>query len=393
MKLTPAKVTMMMLMAVGGLIGLYVIKGLFAVEKRADPRPRSVTIPLAAGHLAPGTKITETHIGLGPFPERELKEDHLRSSRVIIGRIVKEAIKPGDPLRGSQLYEPGENAPLKVAAGKQAVSVSVKESSEMVDGLIRPGDYVDVYFRLDAERSGGLDDRLVRLGGVSMTLFKGVKVLALNKGFRQSTPLPTGNSVTLELTAAQTNVLLVAQPNGTISFSYNPNGEGDGQVALSNSDRATLWEIMGLKKKVREPKEEPEEPFVTETFRGVGGNSLQWGKDNKRFGNHYGRGGGYGGHGGGGGGIVEDPSGNIAGRNRNGDAGDDDFDPSDVFVNPGSSRQDVPDQGAAPHSADPDIPMSQPGTAGGGVRSRVGSMLRARPKTADSKAGPTALRN
>lgn len=220
-----------------------------------------------------------------------------------------------------------------------------------------------------------------------MTLFKGVKVLALNKGFRQSTPLPTGNSVTLNLTAAQTNVLLVAQPNGAISFSYNPNGEGDGQVALSNSDRASLWEILGLKKKVRDPKEEPEEPFVTETFRGSGSSSLQWGKDNKRFGGQNGRGSGNGG-----GGIVDDPSGNIGGRNGNG-GDDDDFDPSDVFVNPGSSGLNVPDRGASAPSADPDIPMSQPGTAGGGVRSRVGSMLRARPKTADSTAGPTALRN
>ena len=47
MKLTPAKVTTLMLVAVGGLIGIYVIKGLFAVEKKAAPRPRSVTIPLA----------------------------------------------------------------------------------------------------------------------------------------------------------------------------------------------------------------------------------------------------------------------------------------------------------------------------------------------------------
>ncbi len=371
MKLTPAKVTMMMLMAVGGLIGLYVIKGLFAVEKKADPRPRSVTIPLAAGYLAPGTKITDTHIGNGPFPERELKEDHLRSNRVIVGRIVKEAIKPGDPIRGSQLYEPGENAPLKVAEGKKAVSISVKESSEMVDGLIRPGDYVDVYFRLDAQRSGGMDDRLVRLGGVSMTLFKGVKVLALNKGFRQSTPLPTGNSVTLELTAAQTNILLVAQPNGAISFSYNPDGEGDGQVALSNADRVTLWDILGLKKKVREPKEEPEEPFVTETYRGAGGKSMRWNKDGKTF---------------------EAPA-NTAG-NRPGTNKDDDFSPDDVFVNPGQRTGNVPSQDdAADAAADPDIPASQPGTAGGGVRSRVGSMLRARPKTSDSTVGPTALRN
>lgn len=380
MKLTPAKVTMMMLIAVGGLIGLYVIKGLFAVERKPDPRPRNVTLPLAAGYLAPGTKISDTHIGNGPFPERELKEDHLRSNRVIVGRIVKEAIKPGEPIRGSQLYEPGENAPLQVADGKKAVSVAVKDTAEMVDGLIRPGDYVDVHFRLDAQRSNGLDDRLARLGGVSLTLFKGVKVLALNKGFRQSTLLPTGNSVTLELNAAQTNVLLVAQPNGTISFSFNPDGEGDGQVALSNADRATLWEILGLKKRTPEPKEDPEEPFVTETYRGGGArNSMQWNKDGKRFDARNGSGNG----------VVDDPSGNTNRRNNR----DDDFDPSDVFVSPGSSGQDIPDQDAAPPAADPDIPMLQPGTVNGGVRSRVGSMLRARPKTADSTPGPTALRN
>lgn len=372
MKLTPAKVTMLMLVAVGGLIGLYVIKGLFAVEKKPEPRPRSVTIPLATGTLTPGTKITDAHIGMGPFPANELKEDHLRSNRVIIGRIVKEAVKPGDPIRGSQLYEPGENAPLKVAEGKKAVSITVKDSSEMVDGLIRPGDYVDVHFMLDAQRAGGLDERLVRLGGISMTLFKGVKVLALNKGFRQSSLLPTGNSVTMELTAAQTNILLVAQPRGTVSLSFSPDGEGDGQVALSNADRVTLWEILGLKKRVREPVEEPEEPFVTETYRGAGGNALQWNKEGKKF---------------------EKPlptNSNQSGAN----AKDDDFSPDDVFVSPGRQSSDVPapnDASDAP--ADPDIPQSQPGTAGGGVRSRVGSMLRARPKSTDSSVGPTALRN
>ena len=369
MKLTPAKVTMLMLMAVGGLIGLYVIKGLFAVEKPVQ-RSRSVSIPMAAAFLAPGTKITEAHIGNGPYPESELKEDHLRANRVIVGRIVKVAIKPGSPIRGSELYEPGENAPLQVAEGKKAISVAVKDSAEMVDGLIRPGDYVDVHFNLDAQRSTGIDDRLVKLGGLSMTLLKGVKVLALNKGFRQSTLLAAGNSVTLELAPDQVNVLLVAQPHGVISFSYKPDGEGDGEVALTNADRATLWEILGLKKRVREPKEEPEEPFVTETFRGSGGSPLQWNKDGKKF--------------------AAPATSSPAGTNN----ADDNIGPDDVFANPGRRSRDVPAKdNAADAAADPDIPMLQPGTAGGGVRSRVGSLLRARPKSGDSPVGPTALRD
>jgi pilus assembly protein CpaB len=370
-KLTPAKVTMMMLVAVGGLIGLYVIKGLFAVEKKVEPRPRIVSIPLATAYLAPGTKISDTHVGMGPYPERELKGDMLRSTRVVVGRVVKEAIKPGEPMRGSQLYEPGENAPLQIGEGKKAIAITVKSSTEIVDGLIKPGDFVDVHFTLDGQFAGTLDQRLARLGGITTTLLKGVKVLALNKTFRQSPLLPTGNSVTLELAAEQTNVLLVAQPSGTISLTFNPLGEGDGGVALSNADRATLWEILGLKKAVPPPVEEPEKPFVTDGYRGIQGNTSRWNKDGKAF----------------------DSSGQSS-ANQNPPNDQDNFDPNDVFLSPGGSSNDVPSQDYAPPAAgaDPDIPAAQPGTAHG-VRSRVGSMLRARPKSASSAPGPTALRN
>ncbi len=381
MKLTPAKVTMLMLVAVGGLIGMYVIKGLFAVEKKVV-RSQTVNLPLATAYLAPGTRITDTHVGLGPFLVKELKEDHLRSARVTVGRVVKKAIQPGNAIRGSDLYEPGENSPLEVGEGKHAISITVKNPTEMLDGLIKPGDYVDVHFTLNPQNAGGLDERLVKLGGVSMTLLKGVKVLAVNKGFRQSPVLPTGNSITLELEPSQTNVLLVAQPRGTISFSFTPDGEGTGGIALNNADRATLWEIMGLRKPVQKPEvkpEEPEKPFITETFRGAGGTSLQWDKDGKKFEARSGLGANQS--------VNPNSSPNGAGK-------DDDFDPDSVFLNSGSRGNDVPIQETAPAPAsDPDIPMTQPDTTSKGVRSRVGSMLRARPKTAGSTPGPTALRN
>ncbi len=402
MNLTPAKVTTLMLAAVAGLIGIYVVKGLFGVEKRVE-RPRIVNIPLAAAPLAPGTKITREHIGMGPFPERELKEDMLRSERVILGRVVKEAIKPGSPMRGSQLYEPGENVPLVVADGKQAITIPVKTSAEMVDGLIKPGDFVDVHFTLDAQSNNSIDPRISRLGGVSMTMFKGVKLLALNKNFRQAPVLAAGNSVTLELAPEQTNVLLVAQPKGTISLTYNPTGEGDGGVALNNADRATLWEVLGLKKAApRQPGPEPEKPFVTETFKGTQGGSVLWGKDGKKYSAVGGRAGGgraygnsqdwpsgsggtdAGGAGGGtywGSGSYSDPFdyNRAGGGGGFGPAGGS-FDPSDVFDGPSGGASNPPP------SADPDIPS--PESAIRGIRSRTDSILRVRP----GSVGPTALR-
>jgi pilus assembly protein CpaB len=263
----------------------------------------------------------------------------------------------------------------------------------MLDGLIKPGDYVDVHFTLDPQGASGLDERLSRLGGVSFTLLKGVKVLALNRGFRQSPVLPTGNSLTLELEPSQTNVLLVAQPRGTLSFSFNPNGEGTGGIALSNANRATLWEVLGLKKPARKPDpEDPEQPFVTEIYRGTGSGSMQWNKDGKKFdprsvGNGPGRG-NAGGAANSNFGSTDQPLGGSRGQDQ------DVFDPDNVFLDSGSRGNDVPNQETAPApSADPDIPVPQPDSATKGVRSRVGSMLRARPNSASSAAGPTALRD
>ncbi len=413
MKLTPAKVTMLMLLAVTGLIGIYVVRGLFAVEKKVE-RPRRVTIPMATANLSPGTKITREHIGMGPWPEAELKEDMLRSERVIVGRVLKEAIKAGSPLRGTQLYEPGENAPLTVTEGKQAISIPVKNSAEMVDGLVKPGNYVDVHFTLDTQAANILDSRIGRLGGVSMTLLKGVKVLALNKNFRQGPVLATGNSVTLELAPEQTNVVLVTQAKGTLSLTYNPAGEGDGGIALNNADRATLWEVLGIKKQAaKKPGPDPEKPFVTESFKGARGGSTQWDKNGKKWdgsanaglgnGSGYSRtrdwpagsGAGVGGGGGAGGGTYwgsgsySDPY-DYNGRNGGwGGVNGDDFDPADVFESSGGGRGTSTPGDATEPAADPDIPASAPGTAQRGIRSRTSSILRATPQT----HGPTALRD
>ncbi len=282
MKLTPAKVTLLMLLAVVGLIGLYLVKGLSAVEKKST-RPTTLNLPLAVAALEHGTRITENHIGLGPVPISELKKDMLQANRVIVGRVVKEAIKPGSPIRGSQLYEPGENAPLLVGEGKQAISVPVANTSEMVDGLIKPNEFVDVHFVLSRESSSTVDPRIAKLGGVSMTLFKGVKVLAVNRNFRQGLALATGNSVTLELATEQTNALLVARDQGTISLTFNPDGSGDGGVAINNADRATLFEILGLKGPVGKQEPESEKSFETDAYRGTAGSTLQWNGQGKRL--------------------------------------------------------------------------------------------------------------
>jgi pilus assembly protein CpaB len=97
-----------------------------------------------------------------------------------------------------------------------------------------------------------------------MRLFEGVRVIAVNRTGNNRGSSGT-NHVTLELTEPQVNIVTLARDRGTITLSYNPNGRGDGGLALSSADRVTLYEILGLKE-----ADPPAEPFMTEIYRGGG---------------------------------------------------------------------------------------------------------------------------
>ena len=238
--LTPAKLTMFMLVAVGGLITAYIAKGLLATED--GPRTAGTrTVPMALSSLKPGTMITEAHVGNGDVRIGELQAETLLNERGVIGRIVKEPIAAATPILSSQLYLPGEFPPLNVGAGMRAVAVSLSEGVSMVNGLITPGQYVDVLW---TPTSVDQNDPRFR-GGLTITLFKGVKLLTISR--ESASNDGAGNAVTLEVTPEQANVLVLARDKGDVTLSYNPQGKGTGAVTMSSEDRATLEELLGLR--------------------------------------------------------------------------------------------------------------------------------------------------
>ncbi|OYW22846.1 MAG: Flp pilus assembly protein CpaB [Planctomycetales bacterium 12-60-4] len=260
-RLNPAVLTLMMFGVVGLLVAAYVAKNLLAREEAA-PQATTRNVPMAIADIPAGTLITESHLGMGPYPIDRLDRDMLLVNRVIVGRIAKEAIKPAVPIKANQLYQPGELPSLadKVAPGMRAVSVDVANAGAMVDGLVKPGEYVDVLFTYNSNAD---DDRFQ--GGLTMRLFEGVKVIALNRNLQQSRIDRSNNHVTLELTETQANIVTLAKQRGSLTLTFNPSGAGDGGLALSNDERVTLYEILGLK-----PQEPEPEPFMSEIYRGSG---------------------------------------------------------------------------------------------------------------------------
>ncbi len=256
-KLTPALVTLLMLGVVGLLIGVYIFKKLTASEPVADA-PRTRNVPMAIADIEPGTLITEAHLGQGPVLTDEMERDTLLNNRVIVGRVAKTEIKRAMAIRSGNLYPPNEGPSLEVAEGMRAVTVVVGPNDDLVDGLVRVGSYVDMLLTPNS----GDDPRMH--GGTTLTLLKGIKVLALNRTMRSNNRVDRGgNTATLELTPEQTNIVVQAEQGGNITLALNPDGRNGTGVSVSSDDRATLDEILNL-----EPLPKPVPPFATEIFKG-----------------------------------------------------------------------------------------------------------------------------
>ena len=257
--LTPAKLSVIMFVAVGLLVLLYIGKRMFAKEEVVEA-PLTRNVPMALTDLEPGQVIGEGDIGMGPTSVSDLQPSTFLTSSPIVGRVVKEPIPAARPITTSQVYKRGETPPLKVAAGMSAVTISLADNTAMVNGLIKAGDYVDVLLTPDV-LSG--DDRLEH--GMTMTLLEGVKLLTINRSFVGAGVSSDGNAVTIELTPKQARVVTLGQSAGELRLVYNPNGAGDlGDFNSKYSDRVTIEEILGLKPIV--PPEPIEPPFMTEQF-------------------------------------------------------------------------------------------------------------------------------
>lgn len=250
---------MIMFGAVGLLVAAYVGKRLLAGGE-PDAAPATRNVPMALSDLEPGMVIRQGDIGLGPTRVENLQPSTFLSEDTLVGRVVKERIPAARPITTGQLYKLGETPPLVVAEGRQAVSIALGDNTAIVNGLIKPGDYVDIL--LTPDRYQDID----RMGkGMTMTMMKGVKLLTINRSFRSGGVSGSGNAVTLELTPTQARVVTLAQTAGELKLVLNPLGPGDpDQFAGKFSDRITIEELLNLP-----PEEEPADPdppFVTEHF-------------------------------------------------------------------------------------------------------------------------------
>jgi pilus assembly protein CpaB len=233
--LTPAKLIVMMMVAMGLLVTLYVGKTLLADKTPPPRRIGTRTVSMLVGDVEVGTVLTAHHIGMGPWPANEIKGDVLLGQTAIIGRVVRKSMKAAEPIHGSDLFPMHELPPLTVSDGYRAMTIHLADAAAVMNGLLRPGDHVDIEFTPRTNVTS--DPRYQEIGGLSIVLFKGVRILAFNRAFVQTDLESSGNNVTLEVAQNDVAVLRLADENGDLYLSYTPDANGSMTVTVANPDR------------------------------------------------------------------------------------------------------------------------------------------------------------
>lgn len=285
MKLTPWLLTLVAFAFICLMAVTFFFKKLWATEVVVAPPIPARTMPMAITEIEPGTVITMKHIGNGPVgADTKLAPDSIRSLDSLVGRIAKAKIPSAVPLQGSMFYAVGDYPSLEIQDGMRAVPISIDDPTAVLSGMIKPGQFVDVYMTTDAgggsrlQSTGGSDAASRK--GMTVTLFKGAKVVAVNRNRSSSNNLQGGGSnqtVTLELDEDQARIMLLAQQKGRIALTYNPTGSGTGGIKIkTENDRVTVEQLLGL-------TDEPEEkkPFKTEQYHGADRSASFW-RDGER---------------------------------------------------------------------------------------------------------------
>jgi pilus assembly protein CpaB len=264
-KLTPWMLTVASFLIIALLAVGFLFKRLMAREEVVAAKDEPRLLPMAVSDIEPGTLITRAHVGNGPWGDKEkkLEPDTLLSLDGVVGRIAKERISAAQPLRGSQFYAPGDHPDLKVGENMRAVTIDVGEDTAMVNGLIKPGQFVDVHMTTARPVTTSRQQRNFSIeDSMTLTLFEGVRVIAINRSY-STTTVDRGHNVTLELDEEQARIALLANQKGSLALTFNPDGSGSGGIHVdSEEDRVTLYEVLGIT-----PEPEKQKPFMTEHYR------------------------------------------------------------------------------------------------------------------------------
>lgn len=196
------------------------------LEAEVSGGPR-VSVLVAAEDVPVGALLNEGQLALRDLPQAYVEARHVRASELkkVLGTRTLSGLKASESVLWTDLAQYSDNARALsglVQNGMRAVALEVRSAD--FDGLLRPGDRIDVLFT-SAEKAEDAPTR---------TLLQNLLVLSVGGTMQRvdepATRLATRGSITVSATLEQAQVLTQAQLRGRLS------------VTLRNTDDITLAE-------------------------------------------------------------------------------------------------------------------------------------------------------
>ena len=222
-------------------LGLFMIALLFAVigsgalyfylKSFETPTPvvneiETTEVVIAVENIVARTMITESMVSVVSVPLQGLIGTPISTVDEIIGKYAKDNIYKNQQIHPeSIIIDLNDELSLKLNGNHRAVTISVNDLSG-VNGLVKPGDFVDVVLFLPQTT----ENNRVRPDIVKLFL-QNIEVIAINKNLSRSAPESdsaedTNYFVTLSVPVMDVEMLVLAKDIGSIEIALRPL-EGD----------------------------------------------------------------------------------------------------------------------------------------------------------------------
>jgi pilus assembly protein CpaB len=198
-----------------------------------------MSVLIATSDLKPGSVLTEAALGVREIPQAYVGTRNIsaKDAKRIVGIRLSTQLKANEPILWSDVAALGTDArdlSSSIQDGRRAYSM---QGQPTFDGLLRPGDRVDLMF-FQAE------------GGKTRILLQDVLVLAIGGNIDGNKGVRGGGGVVLSVDIREAQIIATAERSGNIRLILrNPN---DVQ-SLEKIPEMTRDEVLGIEKKEERP--------------------------------------------------------------------------------------------------------------------------------------------
>ncbi|HEY8565122.1 MAG TPA: Flp pilus assembly protein CpaB [Beijerinckiaceae bacterium] len=225
----PARIAVLGIAGTAALGAAYLMSGSPpppTVVVQASAPANTVDVLVAAADLPMGQTLKAPDLRWLGWPADSVPVGFIKRSEVpsaledTTGSIVRSSFLAGEPIRKEKLIKADGSGFMSaiLPSGSRAMAISIDtRGATSAGGFILPNDRVDIlriYRDEESSRAGGGDVH------VSETILANVRVLAIGQNVqeRNGEKVVTGETATLELTPAQTELVSLAQRTGQLTL-------------------------------------------------------------------------------------------------------------------------------------------------------------------------------